>query len=102
LPSQSASCTFWYASVPGTACLRDVLPHLDGLHVDRVTSTGGGVEIEARCRSAGAACPACGAWSFPRSNQLLLPREPDPLARYDVAGTSLVRANGHDCASALS
>jgi transposase len=63
LPSQSASCAFLYASVPGIACLRDFLPHLDGLHVDRVTSVLGGVQIEARCRSAGAVCPACGAWS---------------------------------------
>jgi transposase len=63
LPSQSARCAFLCVTVPGTACLHDFLPHLDGLHVDRVTSTGGGVEIEARCRSAGAACPACGAWS---------------------------------------
>jgi transposase len=60
---QDTSCVLSYASVPGTACLHDLLPHLGGLHVDRVTSTGGGVEIEARCRSVGAMCPACGAWS---------------------------------------
>jgi hypothetical protein len=38
-------------------------PHLDGLLVDRVSCGDAGLVIEARSRSAGAACPACGAWS---------------------------------------
>jgi transposase len=37
--------------------------HLDGLRVERVSCGDAGMVIEARSGSAGAACPACGAWS---------------------------------------
>jgi transposase len=51
------------ASVADADVLGDLLPHLGGLLVDRVTVAAAGVVIEARCGLAGAACPACGAWS---------------------------------------
>jgi transposase len=38
-------------------------PHLRGLVVERAGPGGAGVVIEARPAAAGAACPACGAWS---------------------------------------
>ncbi len=38
-------------------------PHLDGLEIERVSCGDDGVVIEARSRSAGAECPACGSWS---------------------------------------
>jgi transposase len=38
-------------------------PHLDGLQVERVSCSDAGVVIEARPRTAGAVCPACGVWS---------------------------------------
>jgi transposase len=64
LLAQSVTRAFPDAAVPGAGSLVDLLPHLDDLLVDRVTSAGaGGVVIEARCGSAGAACPACGSWS---------------------------------------
>jgi transposase len=64
LLTQSVTCAFLDTAVPGAGGLADLLPHLDGLLVDRVSSAGaGGVLIEARCGSAGAACPACGTWS---------------------------------------
>src|ERR1019366_239780 len=40
-----------------------LFPHLCGLVVERIEPAGAGVVIEARSRAAGAACPACGAWS---------------------------------------
>jgi transposase len=62
--TQSVTRAFGDAAVRGAGSLADLLPHLDGLLVDRVTSAGaGGVVIEARCGSAGAVCPACGTWS---------------------------------------
>src|SRR5215831_8434222 len=62
--TQSVTCAFPDAAGPGAGGLADLLPHLGGLLVDRVSSAGaGGVVIEARCGSAGAACPACGTWS---------------------------------------
>jgi transposase len=60
---QSVTPAFPDASVADAGVLGDLLPHLAGLLVDRVISAAGGVVIEARCGSAGAACPACGAWS---------------------------------------
>jgi transposase len=63
LSGQSASCAFPDATVPAGVCLGVLLPHLGGLHIDRVTSAPGGVQIEARCAAAGAACPGCGSWS---------------------------------------
>jgi transposase len=38
-------------------------PHLDGLKIERISCGDGGVVIEARSRSPGAECPACGSWS---------------------------------------
>ena len=38
-------------------------PHLAGLCVEQVQAAGEGVVMQARSRAAGAACPACGAWS---------------------------------------
>jgi hypothetical protein len=60
LLTQSVTCAFTDAAVPGAGSLVDLLPHLDDLLVDRVVSSAGagGVVIEARCGSAGAACPA--------------------------------------------
>jgi DNA-directed RNA polymerase subunit N (RpoN/RPB10) len=64
LLAQSVTRAFPDAAVPGAGSLAGLLPHLDDLLVDRVTCAGvGGVVIEARCGSAGAACPACGSWS---------------------------------------
>jgi transposase len=40
-----------------------LFPHLRGLRVERIEPAGAGVVIEARPAAAGAACPACGAWS---------------------------------------
>jgi zinc-finger of transposase IS204/IS1001/IS1096/IS1165 len=60
---QSVSPAFPDAGVADAGVLGDLLPHLAGLLAGRVTSAAGGVVIEARCGSAGAACPACGAWS---------------------------------------
>jgi transposase len=64
LLTQSVTRAFRDAAGPGAGCLAGLLPHLDGLLVERVTSAGAGaVVIEARCGSAGAACPICGIWS---------------------------------------
>jgi hypothetical protein len=55
------------ASVPVAARegagLGELLPHLDGLRIGQVRCGAASVEVEARSRSAGAACRACGAWS---------------------------------------
>lgn len=40
-----------------------LFPHLAGLCVEQVRAAGEGVVMQARSRAAGAACPACGAWS---------------------------------------
>ena len=40
-----------------------LFPHLSGLYVEQVQPAGAGVVMQARSRAAGAACPACGAWS---------------------------------------
>ena len=40
-----------------------LFPHLAGLCVEQVRPAGEGVVMQARSRAAGAACPACGAWS---------------------------------------
>ena len=40
-----------------------LFPHLRGLYVEQVQPAGAGVVMQARSRAAGAACPACGAWS---------------------------------------
>ncbi len=63
MPAQSAICVLPDAIVPAVVCLGDLLPHLGGLGIDRVTSGPGGVVIEARCGAAGAACPGCGGLS---------------------------------------
>jgi transposase len=41
-----------------------LFPHLAGLYVEQVQAAGEGVVLQARSRAAGAACPACGAWSL--------------------------------------
>jgi hypothetical protein len=48
--------------MPGI-CAPGLPPHLEGLEVERVSCGDAGVVIEARSRSAGAECPACGSWS---------------------------------------
>jgi zinc-finger of transposase IS204/IS1001/IS1096/IS1165 len=53
---------------PGAACgavelCEWLFPHLRGLYVEQVEPGGAGVVMQARSRAAGAACPACGAWS---------------------------------------
>jgi transposase len=63
LPPQSASCAALPASFPDAAALGGLLPHLGGLVLERIECTGAAVEIGARSRPAGAACPACAAWS---------------------------------------
>ena len=40
-----------------------LFPHLHGLYVEQVQPAGAGVVMQAHSRAAGAACPACGAWS---------------------------------------
>jgi zinc-finger of transposase IS204/IS1001/IS1096/IS1165 len=40
-----------------------LFPHLRGLYVEQVQPAGAGVVMQAHSRAAGAACPACGAWS---------------------------------------
>ena len=40
-----------------------LFPHLAGLYIEQVQPAGAGVVMRARSRAAGAACPACGAWS---------------------------------------
>ena len=60
---QSVTSAFPEASAADAGFLGGLLPHLGGLLVDRVTGDAAGVVIEARSGSAGAACPACGAWS---------------------------------------
>jgi transposase len=51
-------------AVSGARELCEVLfPHLAGLWVEQVQPGGDGVVMRARSRAAGAACPACGAWS---------------------------------------
>jgi len=40
-----------------------LFPHLRGLYVEQIQPDGSGVVMQARSRAAGAACPACGAWS---------------------------------------
>jgi transposase len=52
------------AVVPGCPELCELLfPHLRGLYVEQMQPAGSGVVMQARSRAAGAACPACGAWS---------------------------------------
>ena len=51
-------------AVSGARELCELLfPHLRGLCVEQVQPAGDGVVMQARSRAAGAACPACGAWS---------------------------------------
>ena len=51
-------------AVSGARELCELLfPHLCGLCVEQVLPAGDGVVMQARSRAAGAACPACGAWS---------------------------------------
>ena len=40
-----------------------LFPHLRGLYVEQIQPDGAGVVMQARSRAAGAACPACDAWS---------------------------------------
>jgi hypothetical protein len=40
-----------------------LFPHLRGLYVEQVQPAAAGVVMQAHSRAAGAACPACGAWS---------------------------------------
>jgi transposase len=52
------------AVVSGCPELCELLfPHLRGLYVEQMQPAGSGVVMQARSRAAGAACPACGAWS---------------------------------------
>src|ERR1039457_935782 len=52
------------AGVCGARELCELLfPHLRGLYVEQVQPAGAGVVMQAHSRAAGAACPACGAWS---------------------------------------
>jgi transposase len=71
LGSQSAMLAFPPATAdhcPAAACgafdlCEWLFPHLAGLYVEQVQPTAAGVVMQARSRAAGAACPACGAWS---------------------------------------
>jgi transposase len=52
------------AVVSGCPELCELLfPHLRGLYVEQIQPDGAGVVMQARSRAAGAACPACDAWS---------------------------------------
>lgn len=65
--SQSATAALRPSVVVAGCDARELLawlaPHLCRLVVERVSCPGSGVVIEARSGAAGAACPACGAWS---------------------------------------
>jgi transposase len=67
LPPQSATAAVLPASSCGTAVagagLGDLFPHLGVLVVDAIERAQAGLVIAARPAAAGAACPACGAWS---------------------------------------
>jgi transposase len=71
LASQSATLALLPATADHslvTACGAGELcewlfPHLRGLRVEQIQPAGAGVVIQARSQAAGAACPACGAWS---------------------------------------
>jgi transposase len=68
LGSQSAMLALPPATAdhfPADACelCEWLFPHLAGLYVEQVQPAGEGVVMQARSRAAGAACPACGAWS---------------------------------------
>ncbi len=71
MASQSAMLALLPATAdhsPVTACGAHELcewlfPHLRGLRIEQIEPAGAGVVIEARSAAAGAACPACGAWS---------------------------------------
>ncbi len=64
---QSAISAIPPAIVPAAAgavsLLGLLLPHLAGLHADQIGYGPCGLDISARPGAAGAACPACGAWS---------------------------------------